>query len=136
MTYVRGRISWLVKRSQTSATRGLFGLASFLFGVFMFFSTSVHSVGSEYRIMLHLTQGSSDIWGFMFVTHGTALIYGVITQEYNDFMLWIEGILGAGIWIVAAGAMTMAQGAPGAAIAGAVIALWICYRYPTHSERA
>lgn len=132
-TEIRDRMYWLFRYSQTSAVRFFFGLASIGMASFMGFSTTVHNPDNEYVVMLGLMR--DDVWALIFFLNGAALVYGVISRHYNLLLLWFEGILGMAAWIAAAFCMTIAQGTPGAAVCGALIASWICYRYPTHLGR-
>lgn len=127
-----GRLSWLLFKSQTSSTRMWFGLASIFFGVFMYLSDTVHNPDSEYVLMLQIAP--DWLWASGFLVHGVALLYGVITRRYSTILLLVEGVLGVALWTAASIAMSVSQGAVGASAAGALIAAWICIRYPTHAE--
>jgi len=131
-TDFRGRVNWLLWYSSTTATRMWFGVTSILFGVFMHYSSIVDPDHDEYSIMLLLAH--ENVWCAGFIVHGLALLYGVVTKQYNKLLLLLEGVLGAALWITAAVAMAEAQGSLGASAAGALISAWICVRYPTHAE--
>lgn len=127
------RLRDIWKRSETLAVRFWFGLASIGFGIFMAFANPVLEIDShEYIYMLLLAP--RDVWGALFVLHGIALLYGVITARFSNILLLLEGVLGCALWAVSAVAMTLSQGSPGPAIAGGAISVWLLTRYPTHWE--
>ena len=127
------RIRWVLLYSQTSATRMWFGLTSIGFGSFMLFSPTVHSRLSEYNLMLQIMP--DQIWGALFVLHGLALWYGLLMRTFNKLLLILEGLVGIAVWAGAGIAVSIAQGAPGAVLAGTLISFWLLVRYPTHRER-
>jgi hypothetical protein len=129
---VSGRLNWLLFRSQTSATRMWFALCSIGFSSFMFFSGSAYHSEDEYVLMIQMAP--DWMWSLAFLTHGLSLLYGVIFRVYNNFLLTLEGVLGVLIWSATSIAMSLAQGAIGATTAGALIAAWICVRYPCKVE--
>ena len=133
MTDIFGRLRWLIRYSQTSAVRFWFSFASLGMASFLLCSPLVALPGNEYYIMLSLVK--QEVWALIFALNGLALLYGVVSRQYNIVLLWLEGVLGMAAWTAAAACMTIAQGAPGASICGAAIAAWICYRYPTHIGR-
>lgn len=132
MKALMGRLVWLFFYSQTSATRFWFSLASIGFGVFMFRSPYIHNPSSEYGLMLEIMP--QGVWGFLFILHGASLMYGVLTRKFNVVLLIAEGVLGSALWVTACTSMTLMQGSLGPSFAGAAMACWIAYRYPTHTK--
>ncbi len=123
------RLKWVLKCSQTVATRFWFSLTSLGFGYFMLNSQIAFS---EYALMLKIA--SPEIWCMLFTIHGLAMLYGVSQNLHNKILLLLEGILGIIIWTTAGIAVTIAQGALGAIIAGTLISFWLLVRYPTNEE--
>lgn len=74
------------------------------------------------------------VWLSLFLLHGCALLYGVLTHKFGKTLLFLEGILGTALWVAAAFAVIQTKGMPDATLAGALIALWLLIRYPTHWE--
>lgn len=70
--------------------------------------------------------------GILFMVHSVAVWYGVKTQRYNVFLLFIEGLLGAFLWIGVGIAEAKGQGTIGPTLFGGVCALFLLIRYPTH----
>lgn len=132
MSKYRERLHWLYYQSETAPVRFWFGAASLGFGSFMMFSHNVVNKDSEYYFMIQLASPSA--WAAMFFIHAISLWYGVITEKYNKFLLMSEGVLGTAVWFAAAASVAMYTGVLGGTFAGALIALWILIRYPTHWE--
>ncbi len=126
------RLLWLAIYSETTSSRFWFGLLSLGYASFMSFSDYAAHPGSSYVLMFHIAP--AWVWSLAFTTNGLALIYGAITRKYSTFLLLLEGVLGIAAWSAAAAATTIEQGAPGGTTVGALIALWVLVRYPTHHE--
>lgn len=126
------RMIWLTLYTETTSSRFWFGLLSLGYASFMFFSEYASHPGSSYVLMFKIAP--DYIWSLAFVIHGLALIYGAFTRKYSTFLLILEGVLGVAVWSAAAAATTLEQGAPGGTTVGALIALWVLVRYPTHHE--
>lgn len=126
------RLKWLLLSSQTSAVRFWFGLTSVFNAGFYHFSWDQFHIDSEYELMFKIVP--PDVWAGLFLLHGISLLYGVFTRQYNKGMLLLEGVLGVALWFACATAVTMVQTTPNVQIAGALVALWLLVRYPTHHE--
>ncbi len=128
----RRRAAWLTLYSETTAARFWFGLLSLGYASFLVFSEYAHHPGSSYVLMFKIA--AEWVWATAFILNGLALLYGSFTRKYNTFLLLLEGVLGVAVWSAAAAATTIEQGAPGGTTVGALIALWVLVRYPTHHE--
>ena len=126
------RLRWLALRSQTSAVRFWFGLASLGFSWFFFTFNSLTHPSAGYAIMYSLAD--VRVWAIGFGVHGAALIYGSMTRTYSNLQLILEGVLGVTVWGASGLALAFAQGTMSATVAGAFVALWLLIRYPTHWE--
>ncbi len=131
-TLTKQRALWLVLYAETTASRFWFGLLSLGYASFMSFSEYASHPGSSYVLMFNIAP--DWVWSLAFVIHGFALLYGAFTRKYSTFLLLLEGVLGVAVWSAAAAATTLEQGAPGGTTVGALIALWVLIRYPTHHE--
>ena len=128
MTTCRGNIGHLLLSADTAPSRFWFAMVSIFAGVNHIGSVSI-AAG-----VLMVELAPNWVWCLLFNLHGVALLYGVITHRFNKALLFFEGILGATLWIATAAATTFANGKPDAAVAGAIIAIWLLIRYPTHWE--
>ena len=118
---------------QTTNTRFFFGLTSIFFGIFMTFSPTVHNNLSEYVMMRQIAP--HEIWGIGFIISGSAMLYGLLFNTCSKLLLLLEGTLSVAVWVGSAYAVVVTQKTLGAQCIGALIALWIYVRYPTHWER-
>jgi hypothetical protein len=71
-------------------------------------------------------------FAMIFFIHSCALLYGVVTQKYNRWLLMLEGALGVFAWSAMAWAETMDQTGIGPSAVGALVAFFLLVRYPTH----
>lgn len=131
-SFLRGRLEQILLYDQTSNTRLWFGITSLFFGLFMYYSKTAHNSVSEYALMLKFAPDWA--WAICFVVNGLSLVYGAITEKFNTVLLVLEGALGAVVWVASAYCVVVTQGGIGAQFAGAVIASWIYFRYPTHRK--
>ena len=74
------------------------------------------------------------VWVSGFAVNGAAVMYGVFVKKYGTPALLMEGVLGTGLWVAAAMAHAYGQGHPDITLIGALAALWLLIRYPTHWE--
>ena len=70
--------------------------------------------------------------GILFIVHAVAVWYGVNSERYNVVLLFIEGLLGAFLWIGVGVAEAKGQGTLGPTLFGGLTALFLLIRYPTH----
>lgn len=126
------RLVWVMLFSQTASTRFWFGLVGIGFSSYMISSSTIHSPISEYQLLLQIAP--DWVWAIGFLTHGCALIYGVLTHTYNKLLMVLEGILGTVVWTTSAVVIVITQNTIGAQAAAALIAVWLLVRYPTHWE--
>lgn len=75
---------------------------------------------------------SPPTYALGFAINGFALLYGSITNHYNRWLLFAEGILGVSVWGAMAYSDAIDQTVIGPATVGALIAFFILCRYPTH----
>lgn len=127
------RLHWLVLHSQTTATRFWLGVASFGYASLLFSTKNIEHTSESFHLMMQLAP--AHIWAMCFSIHGIALWYGAVTRTFSQILLLVEGVLGSAIWVGAAASYAIAQGIFGPTAAGALIAIWLLVRYPTHWER-
>lgn len=124
------RIKYLILCSQTLAVRFWMALAAIGYASVTLF---VPSVGpDEFHLMFKLA--SPEAWALLFLIHGIALLYGVLSRRYSTYQLILEPMLGLVLWGVSAVSHFMPQGAIGPVMVAATIHFWLLIRYPTHRE--
>lgn len=128
------RVKRILFRDQTTSLRFFFGWMCIGLATFFLFSTTLANNTSEYKIMIEKLPGW--VWAIMYFIIGISLLYGVIEEKFNFFLLLTEGLLNVLTWWVSSYYILLAQGIPGAHFIGAVMATWLYVRYPTHKMKS
>ena len=111
----------------TNLLRFFFSLCSFGFAVWVTFD-SRYAEQHSYAVLL----ASPHAQGLLFMVHGFAVFYGVLTSRFSKVLLFMEGILGVFLWCGIGVAESLQQGTPGPLLMASLIALFLLIRYPTH----
>lgn len=119
------RLREVFLESETVAVRFFLGMMALGYAIYMP-ATTYHQHYALANQWIH-----PAIWSVFFLLHGSALMYGVITQRYSLFLMIVEGFLGAFVWLVLGIATSVAQGVPGPTLAAALVAGWVLVRYPS-----
>lgn len=130
------RLKVILFRDQTTSVRFFFGLMCIGLSSFFLFGTtlSLQQESSEYRLMLGILP--KWIWAISYFIIGVSLIYGVIEEKFNFFLLITEGLLNVITWGVSTYYIYQAQGVLGAHFIGFIMATWLYIRYPTHKMKS
>lgn len=118
------RLRYALLESETVAVRFFFGFVSLGYAFFL------PHVADHFEYSVSLMLLPPSVWSAGFAISGAALIYGVITCNFNRFLFTLEGVLGAFMWVTLGITSSMSQGTVGATAFASVIALWIMVRYP------
>lgn len=124
---IRSKIIRLLLWGETALLRFWLSLCSFGYATWVAFDPNYAS-GHQEAVSL----ASVNTQVVLFLVHGAAVLYGVVTGRYNTFLLLCEGLLGVFLWFGLGLAETVHQGTPGPMLVAGCIAFFLLIRYPTH----
>ena len=119
-------ILWMLLLGETRQVRFWFSIVSFAFGIETFSPTFVE--GNPLLMLL----ASDEVWRLAFFVHATAVMYGVITKQYNRWLLILEGMLGTAIYVSLGLADILFWQHPSPTLFCSLVAMYLLIRYPTH----
>jgi hypothetical protein len=114
----------------TENLRTFFALCSFGWGLWALTDANFAKDHASVISFVQLPQ-----LGILFFIHCAGVLYGVNTGRYNVILLFIEGLLGAFLWVGVGIAEAIGQGTAGPTLFGGMCALFLLIRYPTHYPR-
>lgn len=132
ITEAKNPILYQLLKSDTALLRFFFGWCNLGWALWVLFDkcyTNDHPLTIRY-----VGFNSNVILAILFLINGIALIYGFITHRFSVTLFFMEGLLGAYLWVGVGITETVMQGTPGPTIFAGFVALFLCARYPTHNE--
>lgn len=117
----------LLCTGDTKLVRVLFAAVSISWAVWLLFDKSLPQT---HPLLLVLAPQFHT--AVLFLVYSVALLYGAKTSHYSLTMLFIEGIMGAFLWIGSGILDSIQHGAPSPPLIGSLISLFLLIRYPTH----
>lgn len=121
-------LTYILFKSETSAIRFWFGLATIFFGIFLLLHPE-----SQWEYVITYIILPHWVWGIGFLMTGSAMFYGSMASKISSTSMFFEGILGTILWAGMAVSTMMSQGSPGAVTIAALMSVWLAIRYPTWS---
>jgi hypothetical protein len=118
----------MILYSQTTIIRLFFGLSSLCGALFL------GKLNSDDTYAIIFDIAPRKVWVGLLLLNGFALIYGVVTKKYSNFLLIAEGVLGVAIWSSIAVISIIINVHQIVPLIVALCALWVLIRYPTHRE--
>lgn len=121
-------LTYILLKSETSAIRFWFGLATIFFGIFLLANPQ-----SQWEYVITYIILPHWVWGIGFLMTGSAMLYGSLASKLSTLSMFFEGILGTILWVGVAVSSMMSQGSPGAVTIAALMSVWLAIRYPSWS---
>lgn len=127
MKVIRNRVLSALLFGKTENLRVFFALCSFGWGLWVLTDSRFEAEHAATVAFVPIPQ-----LGILFLVHGFAMFYGVWTGRYSVWLLFLEGLLGAFLWVGVGIAESYGQQAIGPTLFGGLCALFLLIRYPTH----